>query len=112
MSAGDAGKRLEPPFDVSVPAPTPGSEDALLEAGRRLRALEDFWNDQRDPPEDAYAVEVDALQHFIAKTPVIGIAGLAVKFEEVLGLESLSGAAIGPDLAETITEALERLAKA
>ena len=57
-------------------------------------------------------MEVDALQHFIAKTPVIGIAGLAVKFEEVLGLESLSGAAIGPDLAETITEALERLAKA
>jgi hypothetical protein len=33
----------------SVPAPTPGSDDALLEANRRLRALlEDFWNDQSD----------------------------------------------------------------
>jgi hypothetical protein len=33
-----------------------------------------------------------------------------VKFEEVLGLDSPSGAAIGPDLVETITEALDRLA--
>ena len=51
-----------------------------------------------------------ALQHFIAKTPAIGVAGVRVKFEEGLGLDSLGNADIGPDLVETITEALERLA--
>ena len=63
-------------------------------------------------PEDAYSDKVSALPDFIAKTPAIGVAGVRVKFEEVLGLDSLDGVAIGPDLVETITEALDRLAKA
>jgi hypothetical protein len=106
-------KRREPPFDASVPASTPGSDEALSEAGRRLTAIEAFWNGQADAPDDAYADEVDALQHFIADAPAIGIEGIGVKFARVASLSGLrTVAAVGPSLIETITEALDRLAKA
>jgi hypothetical protein len=101
-----------PPFDISVPAPTPGSDEALFIALRRMLALSDFWNALNTDIDDAYAHEMNALDTFVAEQPAVGPAGIAVKFQrfcEHTGAERNS--IWGPAHVRTINEALARLAK-
>jgi hypothetical protein len=94
------------PFDVTVPAATPGSDAALLEARRRLRALNAWWGSLEDPPDDVYADEADALTDFIDEVPAFNPAGIIVKVERMCEQHS-----VDPALSRTTLDALERLAK-
>jgi hypothetical protein len=106
-------KRLEPPFDMTVPARTPGSDEALATAGARLEALVIFWNEQDNTPDNAYADEVSALHRFIALTPAIGAAGVRVKLKLFASFADLDLEIYGwvRTLIESMNETLDRLAK-
>jgi hypothetical protein len=94
---------------VSVPTPTPGTDDALVEAERRLSALEAFWDDQVDPPDDAYANEVDALEDFIAAAPAYTAAGIKAKLARMVEYGGGDRSTWGRTLMRTTAEALDRL---
>jgi len=104
----------EPPFDVSVPAPTPGSDEALLIAEQRRVKL-CAWSEARetaDVESDALGDLNRALEDFIAETPAVGPTAIAVKFERLYEHASAeTNTAWGAPLRRTILDALDRLGK-
>ena len=70
-----------------------------------MRALEEFWNEQTDPPNDAHADEVGALQDFVAETAALCSEGVLLKFKYLVrfcDLDIHSGVFV-PTLISTIT---------
>jgi hypothetical protein len=109
-------KLRQPPFDVNVPAPTPGSDEALKTAYDRLIRLTAWWDAPDNHPtnaeSDAWANALRALDEFIAKTAAIGAEGIAVKFQRLCTQAHVeTNLTWGTELRRTITEALKRLAK-
>jgi hypothetical protein len=109
-------KLRQPPFDVSVPAPTPGRDEALKTAYGRLVRFAAWWDahdkDPTNAESDAWANALRALDEFIAKTPAIGAEGISIKFQRLCKQAHVeTNSTWGTDLRRTITEALERLEK-
>ena len=79
------GKPRMPPFDVSIPAPSRGSDAALLEAAHRLAAFREWWNGsrygERDPSETEQTSEIQrALTFRVMLAPALTAAGVLVNF--------------------------------
>jgi hypothetical protein len=112
-----------PEFVVDVPAYTPGSDAALVEAARRLSL---FWewsmalpaapDDATDIAEsDAHGAINRALEDFLVETPAHSAAGVLAKYKLLREMEGINGSESASwvrseEVDQSILDALRRLA--